>query len=326
MYQWRVLICLIDSNSVRNKVWHVTDGPQNPVAAFVGTFTSTAAGLVTDIRDFGKALDSTPTATTEYPSKNVNSESATESEIDLAKLESSTRKPHKKKTAILDLTGSIVGHTLKAPVALFYNLANGFHNCPAIMLSDRTVRQYPQVTSLSSGVARSGKEFAFGFYDAITGLVTQPYHGYVDGPSRHQSHAMGTLKGFGRGIGGLVLKPCAAVIGLPGYTFKGLEREIERWWQGSDAFLHGEAEILGIAKDQVRNRLEAAAGERTRVQMLWDDAKGAGMGKRIVERRVWQGYRELHESRLGTEAEAAVIEAKILERWDQIVKNEHVKF
>jgi hypothetical protein len=217
-----------------------------------------------------------------------------------------------------------VGHTLKAPVTLFYNLANGFHNYPAVLLSDRTVRFYPQVTSLTTGIVRSGKGFTFGLCDAITGLLTQPYHGYVDAPSRHQSHAIGTLKGVGRGLGGLVLKPCAALTGLPGYTFKGLGREIERWWQGSDAFLHGEAEILGIAKDQVRNRLEVEAGERTRVQMLWDDAKGAGMGKRIVKRRVWQGYRELHEMDLGPELDAA--KAELLKRWDQIVKHERINF
>jgi hypothetical protein len=314
-----------DNISVRNKAWHVTDGPQNPAAAFVGTFTNTAAGIVTDFHQFGKALASHPSPISEFPSKNVNSEFADDSEMDQVEHAISTRKPHKKRNAILDLTGSIVGHTLKAPVALFYNLANGFHNCPAVLLSDRTVRSYPQVTSLNTGIVRSGKEFTFGLYDAVTGLITQPYLGYRDSPSRHQSHTVGTLKGLGRGLGGLVLKPCAAVTGLPGYTFKGLEREIERWWQGSDAFLHGESEILGIAKDQVRNKLEADAGERTRVQMLWDDAKGAGMGKRIVERRVWQGYRELHETRLTADADADAIEKEILERWDEIVKNEHIK-
>jgi hypothetical protein len=312
-----------NNNSVRNKTWHVTDGPQGPVAAFIGTFTSTAAGVVSDFRDFGKALSSTPSPTAEFPSKNVNFETATDAEIYLAEHGDSAPKRHKKRTAILDLTNSLVGHTLKAPVAFFYNLANGFHNCPAVMFSDRTVRTYPQVTSLGSGVRRSGKEFTYGFYDGITGVFTQPYYGYVDSPSRHQSHAIGVLKGVGRGMSGLVLKPCAAVFGLPGYTFKGLEREIERWWQGSDVFLHGEAEILGIAKDQVHNKLEADAGGRSRVQMLWDDAKGAGMGKRIVERRVWQGYRELHEVRLGPDAEK--VEKGILERWDQISKNEHIQ-
>jgi hypothetical protein len=315
---------LTDDISVRNKTWHVTDGPQNPVAALIGTFTNTAAGLVTDFRHFGKELAPSTSPLTHYPSKNANTESTSDSELSLGIRGNSTKKTHKKRTAVLDLTGSIIGHALKAPVALFYNLANGFHNCPAVLLSDRTVRSYPQVTNLSTGVKRSGKEFTFGLYDAVTGLFTQPYYGYIDSQSRHQSHALGTLKGLGRGLGALVLKPCAAVTGLPGYTFKGLEREIERWWQGSDAFLHGESEILGIAKDQVRNRLEVEAGERTRVQMLWDDAKGAGMGKRIVERRVWQGYRELHEMRLGTEADA--MEKRILDRWDQIVKNEGIEF
>jgi hypothetical protein len=315
---------LTEYGSVRNKVWHVTDGPQNPVAAFVGTFTNTAAGIITDFRTFGKEVSSPPSEIDQYPSKNADIDRTKESETVLAKYEIPNNRRHRKSAALLDLTGSIFGHSLKAPIALFYNLANGFHNCPAVLLSDRTVRSYPPVTSLSNGIVRSGKEFVYGIYDAVTGVIVQPYLGYKEAPSRSQSHVEGVAKGMGRGLGGLVLKPCAAVAGLPGYTFKGLEREIERWWQGSDVFLHGESEILGIAKDQVKNQIDMEKGQRTRVQMMWDDSKGAGMGKRILERRVWQGYRELHKMRLGEDAKE--VEAQILEVWEQLAKSEHVKF
>ena len=46
------------------------------------------------------------------------------------------------------------------------------------------------------------KEFGYGFYDGISGLVTQPLRGRKDGAS-------GVIKGFGKGIGGLILKPGA---------------------------------------------------------------------------------------------------------------------
>jgi hypothetical protein len=45
--------------------------------------------------------------------------------------------------------------------------------------------------------------FGYGFYDGISGLVTQPMKG------AEKEGAAGFLKGIGRGIGGLVLKPGA---------------------------------------------------------------------------------------------------------------------
>ena len=42
-----------------------------------------------------------------------------------------------------------------------------------------------------------------GLYDGITGLVTQPVKG------AQKEGVVGALKGFGKGIGGIVLKPSA---------------------------------------------------------------------------------------------------------------------
>jgi hypothetical protein len=79
-------------------------------------------------------------------------------------------------------------------------LAKGFHNAPKLY-HDRTVRTPDKVTDLASGIKVAGKELGFGVYDAVTGLVTQPYHGAKEeGP-------LGFLKGAGKGIGGLLLKP-----------------------------------------------------------------------------------------------------------------------
>jgi hypothetical protein len=47
------------------------------------------------------------------------------------------------------------------------------------------------------------QEFGYGFYDGITGLVTQPLRG------AEKEGTAGLLKGIGKGIGGLVLKPGA---------------------------------------------------------------------------------------------------------------------
>lgn len=47
------------------------------------------------------------------------------------------------------------------------------------------------------------QEFGFGFYDGISGLFTQPLEG-----AKKEGFA-GLAKGFGKGIGGLMLKPAA---------------------------------------------------------------------------------------------------------------------
>lgn len=47
------------------------------------------------------------------------------------------------------------------------------------------------------------QEFGFGLYDGISGLVTQPLEG------AKKEGIAGLIKGFGKGIGGAVLKPGA---------------------------------------------------------------------------------------------------------------------
>jgi hypothetical protein len=47
------------------------------------------------------------------------------------------------------------------------------------------------------------QELAYGFYDGITGLVTQPIRG------AQENGTIGAIAGIGKGVGGLVLKPGA---------------------------------------------------------------------------------------------------------------------
>ena len=89
------------------------------------------------------------------------------------------------------------------------------------MYGDDTVRPQKKITNLQSGLAVAGKEFGFGIYDGVAGLFTQPVKGAIkEGP-------IGFAKGLGKGLGGFVLKPGAAMWGVPGYAFKGMWREIE---------------------------------------------------------------------------------------------------
>jgi len=79
------------------------------------------------------------------------------------------------------------------------NVARGFHNAPKLYGDE--VRTTERVTDFSSGLRAAAKEFAHGFGDGISGLLTQPIQG------ARKEGAAGLIKGIGRGIGGVVLKP-----------------------------------------------------------------------------------------------------------------------
>lgn len=53
------------------------------------------------------------------------------------------------------------------------------------------------------------QEFGYGLYDGISGLVTQPLEG------AKKDGLFGLIKGFGKGLGGVVLKPQAGKYEVP---------------------------------------------------------------------------------------------------------------
>ncbi|OHW99369.1 glycosyltransferase family 28 domain-containing protein [Colletotrichum incanum] len=79
---------------------------------------------------------------------------------------------------------------LKAPVAVFYNIANGFHNYPSYGFAGHDVRRRDEITGLGSGIRTAGKEFALGNWEAFSGVVVKPYKG-----AKKEG-----IKGFGKGI------------------------------------------------------------------------------------------------------------------------------
>ena len=95
---------------------------------------------------------------------------------------------------------NIVTTGAKTPMNFCLGLARGFRNAPKLY-NDDTVRPQEKVTGLASGLKVAGKEFGFGLFDGITGLITQPMRG------AEKEGGVGLIKGIGKGIGGLVLKP-----------------------------------------------------------------------------------------------------------------------
>lgn len=149
----------------------------------------------------------------------------------------------------------------KSPMEFTHALARGFHNAPK--LYGDTIRPTPKITSFSSGLAAAGKELGYGFYDGITGLVTQPLEG------ARKEGAAGFLKGFGKGIGGVVLKPGAGIWGIPGYTSKGIYKELQKAFGPS-------VENYIIASRTAQGMAEVVASseqERAEVVRRWKEMK-----------------------------------------------------
>ncbi|PVH68558.1 glycosyltransferase family 1 protein [Cadophora sp. DSE1049] len=117
--------------------------------------------------------------------------------------------------------GRVVKAALSSPMDISVSVTEGFHNAPKLW-GDDTVRPTQQVTDIKSGARAIGKEFAFGMYDGVTGLVTQPWKG------AQKEGVTGFAKGIGKGIGGVVFKPGAALWGIPSYMMKGVHKEVQK--------------------------------------------------------------------------------------------------
>jgi hypothetical protein len=146
-----------------------------------------------------------------------------------------------------------------APVALLYNLANGFHNMPSYSLCSVPVRRRDEISGLGSGLRTAAKEFVMGNYDAWSGLVLHPYKGAKAGGA----------KGFGKGVftggRGLLSNTAAAICGLPGYAFKGVEKEFAK---RRLTRLHAELLLIRL-RQSVEEYKAATEAERQEAVSRW---------------------------------------------------------
>jgi UDP:flavonoid glycosyltransferase YjiC (YdhE family) len=117
--------------------------------------------------------------------------------------------------------GRFVKAFVQTPVEVSVSLTKGFHNLPKLW-GDDTVRPQEQVSDFKSGAMAAGKEFGFGWYDGVTGLVTQPWKG------AQKDGASGFVKGIGKGVAGFATKPFAGFSGILGHTLKGVQKEVQK--------------------------------------------------------------------------------------------------
>ena len=122
--------------------------------------------------------------------------------------------------------GRIVKAAVQSPMELSVSITEGFHNAPKLW-GDDTVRPQEQISDFKSGAMAAGKEFGFGWYDGVTGLVTQPWKG------AQKEGASDFVKGVGKGIGGFATKPFAALSGILGHTMKGVHKEVQKLFGSS---------------------------------------------------------------------------------------------
>ncbi|RVX67242.1 hypothetical protein B0A52_09279 [Exophiala mesophila] len=158
--------------------------------------------------------------------------------------------------------GRIVSAGVKSPMDFTLSLAKGFHNAPKLY-GDETVRKTEKITGLQSGLKAAGKEFGYGFFDGITGLVTQPIAG------AKKEGAAGFIKGAAKGFGGLVLKPGAGIWGLPGYTAKGIYAEVAKHFGNSvQNYIIAARTAQGFEDWKV-----STPEERAQIVAAWKDTK-----------------------------------------------------
>ncbi|KAJ9248308.1 CAZyme family GT1 [Paecilomyces variotii] len=160
--------------------------------------------------------------------------------------------------------GKILNVGMRAPTIFTMAVARGFHNAP-LLYGDDTVREPHRVTGIKSGFKAATKEFGYGFFDGISGLATQPLAG------AKKDGAAGALKGFGKGIGGLVLKPAAGIWALTGYTMSGIYKQIQKQF-GENV---GGYMIASRCAQGAMEYERASAGEREDVIRRWQEVQAS---------------------------------------------------
>ncbi|KAK3329728.1 glycosyltransferase family 28 domain-containing protein [Apodospora peruviana] len=158
--------------------------------------------------------------------------------------------------------GRIIESGMLMPQNVCLGLARGFRNAPRLY-SDDTVRPMEKVTDFASGIRVAGKEFGLGMFDGISGLVTQPLRG------AEKEGVQGLIKGFGKGIGGLMLKPAAAVWSIPAYTMQGVHAEVRNMFSKSSTNYIITSRVLQGKEDLQTSSVE----EKKDILLRWQARK-----------------------------------------------------
>ncbi|PYH93363.1 UDP-glucose,sterol transferase [Aspergillus ellipticus CBS 707.79] len=153
------------------------------------------------------------------------------------------------------------------PTDITLTLSRGFHNAPKLY-HDTLVEDTPRVMGVRSGLRAAGVELTHGIYNGVTGLVTQPM------VEMEKSGGTGLLKGVGKGVGGVFLKPMAGLWGLAGYPLDGIHKNLRNSLAKS--------KTRDILTSRMRQGIEemcaASTQERSAVIRRWHELRREGVG------------------------------------------------
>ncbi|KAF2182548.1 glycosyltransferase family 1 protein [Zopfia rhizophila CBS 207.26] len=199
--------------------------------------------------------------------------------------------------------GRIVEAGFKSPMDFSLNVAKGFHNVPKLYGGE--VRQVDKVTDLQSGMKTAVKELGLGFYEGITGLVTDPYKG------AKKEGGSGFVKGVGRGIAGLPLRVMGGVFAFPGYAMKGLYQEALKD-KGANVQNYIIAARISQGYDEANN---VSASERADILTRWKCIRLNVKKKKNPGEEQFEALHTLMKDR----------RKKRQQRWDKIKNGSHFR-
>ncbi|KAF3042125.1 hypothetical protein E8E12_005273 [Didymella heteroderae] len=273
------ILDLQDMKLFRPREHYVDEGPWDPVSggftAFVGAFTGMSKGLYDVPSETWRAMQMPLAGPSKVrPRNNQDTASSGSPAADDSRDMLRPSGFHVSKGA-----GRFVRALVQGPVNISVNLTRGMHNIPKLW-GDDTVRPQERVSDLKTGVKAVGREFGFGFHDAITGLVTQPIKG------ARERGAGGFVTGLGKGVGGFLPKMGAACLGILSHTLQGASKEVQKLFgndvqsyivasratQGYEEWLHGsEAEKREVITKWKLNQ-KALKGKGKVDGLIQDDA------------------------------------------------------
>ncbi|KAJ5654824.1 UDP-Glycosyltransferase/glycogen phosphorylase [Penicillium lividum] len=153
--------------------------------------------------------------------------------------------------------GQFVKAVVQGPVDMSVNFARGFHNMPRLW-GDETVRPQERVSDFKAGDAAVAR--------------------------RPEGGAGGFVKGIGKGFGGFIVKPSAALFGILGHTMQGASKEVQKLF-GSDVQSYIIASRVAQGYEEW---LQASEPERqdviTRWNLMQKDLKKKQVPKEEVQR------------------------------------------
>ncbi|KAL5336878.1 hypothetical protein BJX70DRAFT_262072 [Aspergillus crustosus] len=182
----------------------------------------------------------------------------------------------------------ILNWAILIPTDITLSFSKEFHNAPKLY-HDPMVRETPTVRGVKGGLRAAGTEFTQEFCQGVTGLVTQPRHG------RREAGTKGMIKGVGKGIGGMFLKPAAGIFlryqrnrysrnslsnrtraglwGLAGYPLDGVHKSLRNSLSRS--------KMRDILASRIRQglgeMLAASPDERAAVIRWWNEIQKDGL-------------------------------------------------